>query len=120
MKTQSKESFGFRGDNPQFITKICKKYNLSTEGITRIKHVTDLKQLESRFKSRLNETYKGARIKWNTQQKTYVFEAFTNDNLDIFGFTKVQLPKQENGEYGEVVLVPFHLKDPLHKIQQLF
>jgi len=119
LQTQA-ESFGFRNDNPTFITKIAKKYGLNTEGILPITHVTDLKQIEQRFKARLSEVKPGARIKWNTQTKSYVFNAFTNDNLDIFGFTKVQLPKQDGEEYGQIILVPFHMKDPLNKIQQLF
>lgn len=121
MNTQEKtEHFGFRNDNPEFINKIATKYGLTTNGIRAIEHVTDLRQLESRFKTRLSEAYPGARLKWNTQTKGFVFNAFTNDNLDIFGFAKVQMPRKENGDYGDVILVPFQMHDPLHKIQQLF
>lgn len=120
MSQTKAESFGYRNDNPAFITKIAKKYDLTTEGIVPLTHVTDLKQIEQRFKARLSEVKPGARIKWNTQTRSYVFNVFTNDNLDLFGFTKVQLPKVNDEEYGQIIMVPFHMTDPLNKIQQLF
>lgn len=112
--------YGFRGENDDFIKKIAKKYDLSIEGIKEIKHVSDLKQLERRFTSELKAAYPGAKLMWNPKTRTSIIQFFTNDKLDIFGFAKVIQPKNEDEAEGLVAMVPFHMKDPLPKVQKLF
>ena len=120
MTNENENYFGFKGDEPKFIEKIAKKYNLSTEGIRAIEYTSDKIQLEKRFENALKSKFPGTKLLWNTKGKHKIFYAFINDNLDIFGFAKVVLPKNDDQEYGDVIMVPFHMKDPLTQLQALF
>jgi len=115
----SKENFAFRGDSQEFVLRIAKKHELSTEGIIQITNSSDVKQVRNRLMNKVHEVKPGATLMWSPPDKAHVLSVFTNDNLDIFGFAKIILPGSEEAD-GEVIMVPFHLVSPLNKVEKLF
>lgn len=113
------QHFGFRVENTEFIESIATKYNMSTNGIKRIEHITDLKQLQTRYLNLVKQVQPKAKIFWNNLERSPVFEAFINEDLEIFGFAKVVVPSATGGD-DEIVMQSFKLKDPLHNVQTLF
>lgn len=118
--SKKRVGFGFNGDDPEFVQRIAKKYELSTKGIKAITFISDRIQLEKRFESRLTEKFPGYKIKWNNTDKSKVFSVWMNENLDIFGFAKIVTTDRDSEGKPIVVGVPFHMKDPLMKVMGLF
>jgi len=84
------EKLSFRGDNIKFIEMIAQKHSVSTLGLHRLAQ-TDTKQTLQWITQQIQQKAKeGVEIRLFASKKTGpVFAAYTNENLDIFGFCKV-------------------------------
>lgn len=81
----------FSSRDAKYPTMIAKKYGLSTEDITKL-NALDTKQQLSKQKRKIKiavEEGKQIRMMNQPNDKGPVFAAWTNKDLDIFGFFKV-------------------------------
>lgn len=109
------DSIKFRFEDPRLLEKVVKMYDIDIEGINVMTDKTDLRQQANRIKNLFNDQAKKMKlsIKYMHDPKTHksspVLCAWTNDNLDIFGWCKLVKPKTEDLE-EEVFVMPFFFK----------
>jgi hypothetical protein len=84
------KKMSFSEKDPKFIAAIARKYELSTNEIHKLS-VQDSKQSLNAINKKIDDAAKcGTDIKLFVSKKTGpIFAAFTNENLDTFGFCKV-------------------------------